>query len=159
MKFAHIFGPALATLVVGLCAPASASPSHSLAVTAAWSRPAPAGLQTGVVYMIIVNPTSTPDRLVDASTPVATRMELHRSTMVRGLMSMASVQGGLPIPAGGRIEIAPNGYHFMLLGLTRGLAVGSSFPATLHFAHAGRIRVEVEVLAAAPEMAAMPGMR
>ncbi|MHB8283386.1 MAG: copper chaperone PCu(A)C [Caulobacteraceae bacterium] len=158
MKIAQIAGGVLAvSLAVGL-APASARPTHGLSVTAAWSRPVPAGLQTGVVYMTIANPSPTPDQLIDASTPVAAKMDLHHTTVVRGRMSMDPVPGGLAIPARGRVDITPNGYHFMLIGLTQGLSVGTSFPVALRFAHAGVVKVNVKVLAAAPDMA-MPGMR
>jgi len=159
MKIAQIAGGVLVvSLTAGLAAPTLARPAHGLSVTDAWSRPVPAGLQTGVVYMTIANAAPTADKLIDASTPVAAKMDLHRSTMTRGRMSMAPVLGGLPIPAGGRVEIAPNGYHFMLIGLTQGLNVGAAFPVTLRFANAGVVKVKVKVLAAPPEMA-MPGMQ
>jgi copper(I)-binding protein len=160
MQIAQIAGGVLAvSLTTGLAAPTLARPAHGLAVANAWTRPVPAGLQTGVVYMTIANPSPTPDKLIDASTPVAAKMDLHRSTMVRGRMSMDPVPGGLAIPANGQVEIAPNGYHYMLIGLTQGLTVGASFPVTLRFAHAGVVRVKVQVRAAPPEPMNMPGMR
>jgi copper(I)-binding protein len=36
--------------------------------------------------------------------------------------------------------------HLMLMGLTRKLEAGSTFPLTLSFQHAGEITVEVQVL-------------
>jgi copper(I)-binding protein len=143
---------------VGTSQAAVSARAHSLIVTGAWSRPVPAGLATGVVYMTLSNRAPFPDRLIDASTPVAAKMDLHRSTMVRGRMSMDPVPGGLAIPAGGRVEITPNGYHFMLIGLTQGLKAGAAFPVTLRFAHAGHVKVTVKVLASPPAMAPMASM-
>jgi copper(I)-binding protein len=143
----------------GRAAPAHAHASApGVVVSSAWSRPAPAGLQTGVVYMTLTNTTSEPDRLIDASSPVATKMELHRSSMVGGMMTMTPVPGGLSIPAHGRADIAPNGYHFMLIGLHKGLQLGATFPITLRFAHAGVVTAKVKVLAGPPGMAGMAGM-
>jgi copper(I)-binding protein len=166
MKIAVVASQALVlSLSLGMSAagragPAHArAPTHSVVVSDAWSRPAPAGLQTGVVYMTLTNPTSEPDRLIDASSPVATTMDLHRSSMVGGMMTMTPVPGGLTIPAHGRVDIAPNGYHFMLIGLRRGLEVGATFPVALRFAHAGVVTAKVKVLAGPPAMAGMAGMR
>jgi len=65
--------------------------------------------------------------------------------MTHGMMSMAAVPGGVEVPAGGVLKIAPGVYHFMLEGLKGGLQAGARFPATLTFAHAGRLRIEVQV--------------
>jgi copper(I)-binding protein len=165
MKITIIASQALVlSLALGMTSAARAAPAHAhtpahgVVVSDAWSRPAPAGMQTGVVYMTLTNPTSVPDRLIDASSPVAAKMDLHRSSMAGGMMTMAPVPGGLAIPAHGRVDIAPNGYHFMLMGLVKGLDVGASFPVTLRFARAGLVMAKVKVLARPPGMAGMSGM-
>jgi copper(I)-binding protein len=138
-------------IVLAAVAPLVASPTFAaegaIRVTGAWSRPVPAGLPTGAVYMTVANLGHAPDRLMGAQTPAAARMTLHRSTLSHGMMSMAPVPGGAEIPPGGVLKIEPGGYHFMLEGLKRGLQPGARFPATLTFAHAGRLRIEVQVQA------------
>ncbi len=61
------------------------------------------------------------------------------------------IKDGLIVPAGGTAKLEPHGYHLMMMGLKGGLAAGSRFPATLRFAHAGAVRVSVEVRATPPQ--------
>jgi copper(I)-binding protein len=144
MRFA-LFSLTVAAGALGAIPSAAAPVAAGIQATGAWSRPVPAGLPTGAVYLTLTNLGSKPDRLMDAETPVAARMTLHLSTMVHGMMSMAPVPGGLEIAPGGVVKIAPGGYHFMLEGLKGGLQAGARFPAILTFAHAGRVRIEVQV--------------
>ena len=47
---------------------------------------------------------------------------------------MRPVAGGLTIPAHGSVQLAPGGYHLMLIGPKRRFVVGNQVPATLRFA-------------------------
>jgi len=134
-----------ATVAAAALSSATLAAEAAIRVTGAWSRPVPAGLPTGAVYLTVSNVGHDADRLIGAETPVAAHMTLHRSTMVNGMMSMAAVPGGAEIAPGGVLKIEPGGYHFMLEGLKGGLKPGAQFPATLIFAHAGRVRIEVQV--------------
>jgi copper(I)-binding protein len=145
--FAAPLAPTLATVALCAASPTAFAADAAIRVTGAWSRPVPAGLPTGVVYLTVANLGDRPDRLVGAETPVAARTTLHRSTMAHGVMSMAAVPGGAEIPPKGALKLEPGGYHFMLEGLKGGLKLGARFPATLTFAHAGRVRIEVQVQA------------
>ena len=138
-------GAALAAGLLSLCAPQARAQPSPIQVVHAWSRPIPAGLPTGVIYLTVDNRGGAPDRLTGASTPIAQRMTLHRTTMKAGIMSMQAIPTGLEIPARGEVRLEPAGYHFMLVGLKRGLAAGAHFPATLTFAHAPPQTVEVTV--------------
>lgn len=153
MKIAPL--TALAVSILASAAAAAPAPPHAIVATDAWSRPAPNGLPTGVIYVTLVNRGERPDRLLGASTPLAARVSLHRSSEQGGVMSMTPIPGGLDIPAGATVKIAPGGYHLMLEGLKRGLQAGAHFPATLRFAHAGAERVEVQVRSGPPAMAGM----
>jgi copper(I)-binding protein len=146
MRFA-LFPVAVAALALCTVTPAALAADAAIHVTGAWSRPVPAGLPTGAVYLTVSNTGHDADRLIGAETPIAAHMTLHRSTMANGMMSMAPVPGGAEVPAGGVLKIEPGGYHFMLEGLKGSLQPGARFPATLTFAHAGQIRIEVQVRA------------
>jgi len=146
MRF-PLFAVTVAAVALCTAAPAAFAAQSSIQVTGAWSRPVPAGLPTGVVYLTVANLGHDPDRLIGAETPVAAHMTLHRTTMANGMMSMAAVPGGAEIPPGGVLKIEPGGYHLMLEGLKGGLKAGAHFPATLTFAHAGQVRIEVQVQA------------
>jgi len=146
MRF-PLFALTVAAVALSAASPTAFAAEAAIHVTGAWSRPVPAGLPTAAVYLTVANTGHDADRLVGAETPVAAHMTLHRSTMANGMMSMAPVPGGAEIPAGGVLKIAPGGYHFMLEGLKGALQPGARFPATLTFAHAGRLRIEVQVRA------------
>jgi hypothetical protein len=55
--------------------------------------------------------------------------------------------GAIGIPAGAVVALVPSGYHVMLVGLHQPLVAGGNFPLTLSFAKAGKIEVEVSVIA------------
>lgn len=153
-----ILSVSLLAALAGLTTQASArapNPAHAAAtaitVSGAWSRPEPAGLSTGVIYLTVANHGRVADTLVGASSPMAAMVGLHRSAMAGGMATMTTVKDGLAVPAGGAARLEPNGYHLMMMGLKGGLAAGSSFPATLRFAHAGEVRVTVQVRATPPQ--------
>ena len=139
--------------------PALAAP---VMVDHVWSRAAMAG-RVGVVYLTITA-TGTADTLLGASSPVAPKVELHESYEENGVMKMRPV-ASLPIPPGKPVKLAPGGYHIMLVGLTKPLTEGQSFPVTLHFAKAGEVTVNAMVEKAGaggmdmPAGHAMPGMK
>ena len=132
--------------------PGAASP---IAASAVWSRPATAGLPTGVAYLTLTDHAAAADRLVGASSPKAGRVSLHHSVMKDGVMSMQAVPDGLELPPGHPVVLAPGGYHLMLEGLKGGLKVGETYPLTLRFAHAKPITVRVEVRSGLDPMAGM----
>lgn len=101
---------------------------------------------SGAVFLMMHNNTATDDRLIAARADVAERVELHtHKEDANGVMQMLHVEEGFAIPAGEMHELARGGDHVMLLGLTRELADGDSFPVTLVFEQAGEITVEAVV--------------
>jgi periplasmic copper chaperone A len=129
---------------------------QSLVVTGAWTRPAAAGMNAAG-YMTITNKGREADQLVGAASATAGSTTLHQSKMVNGVMTMRPVPS-LPIAPGAAIALAPGSFHLMLEGLKRPLTVGAKVPVTLSFAHAGPVRVELEVRDAPPS-AQMAGMK
>jgi copper(I)-binding protein len=63
-----------------------------------------------------------------------------------GAMQMRPVSS-IEIPAGGKVELKPGGYHVMLLELAAPLQTGQKVPITLTFDQAGTKNVEAEVRA------------
>ncbi|RUZ41237.1 copper chaperone PCu(A)C, partial [Mesorhizobium sp. M7A.F.Ca.US.003.02.1.1] len=84
-----------------------------------WSRATPAGAKVAGGYFTITNKGSAPDRLVSISSDVSEKAELHEMGVKDGVMTMRPVAGGLEIPAGGKVTLAPGGYHLMFMGLKR----------------------------------------
>ena len=133
----------------------AAAAAGQIRATDAWSRPAAAGLPTGVAYLVLTNDGSAPDRLVGASSPKAAEIGLHRSAMSHGVMNMAPVVDGLTLPPGRAVSLAPNGYHLMLVGLKGGLTPKATYPLTLRFAHAKPVTIRVQVRLGPNPMAVM----
>jgi hypothetical protein len=102
------------------------------------------GLSVGAVYLSISNRGPAPDRLLAAESPIAAKIEFHKSTRVAGVMQMRAVSF-VDCPAGATVKIEPGGLHIMLLGLKEPLVAGSSFPLTLVFRGAGRIALQVSI--------------
>lgn len=112
--------------------------------------------KSGAVFLMIDNTGPEDDRLIAARADVAARIELHtHKDMGDGVMKMMEVEEGFPIPAGGSHALARGGDHVMLMGLTRDLADGDTFPLTLVFEKSGEVVIDVLVDNARKPEAAM----
>jgi copper(I)-binding protein len=92
-------------------------------------------------YLTIRNNGTDNDWLVAATGDLARKTELHSMTMDNGVMRMRQVEGGIPVPAGGTVTLAPGGYHIMLIGLKAPLHAGQAYDVTLDFRHAGPMTI------------------
>lgn len=131
---------------------ASASATHFMAgeimIDRPWSPATPRGARTAAAYMTIMNHGTSPEVLLGGSSPVAERLELHQRSVANGVISMRALPDGLVIPAGGTVTLGPQAsHHVMLSGLKGPLVEGTRVPATLNFAKAGTVHVELEVAA------------
>jgi copper(I)-binding protein len=145
-----LFARALAFAVlalVALPAPAQDYTAGSLKIERPYARPTPPGARTGAVYFAVQNTGATADRLVKVASSAAQSVELHSMTMEGNLMKMRPLKA-LDVPAGERVTFGANGYHVMLVGLARPLAVGDQVPLTLDFEKAGAVHVFAAVEAA-----------
>ena len=127
-----------------LVAAARADHAHTspIMIMQPWARATPPGAQTAAAYLTIMNHGTEPDVLVGASSPQADRVEFHVTTMDNGVMKMRPATSGVTVPAGGTVELKPDGgYHVMLGGLKAPLRSGTMLPVTLRFAKAGSIEV------------------
>lgn len=139
----------LATATVALLAtvPLAAQDARlgTLSITHSWTRQTAPGQSVGGGFMTIANRGKAADRLVAASSPASTRVELHTMSMEGGVMRMRQVTGGLDVPAGGKLELKPGAYHLMLIGLKKPLVRGTTVPVTLQFQRAGKVTVQLRV--------------
>jgi copper(I)-binding protein len=113
-----------------------------------WTRAVGDRAPTAAGYMVIRNAGATPDRLIAAETPRASRVELHEMSVTDGIMRMRPITGGIALPPGAEARLAPGGLHLMLIGPQGGFAQGARVPVTLVFERAGRVAVELAVEAA-----------
>ncbi|MFZ9667579.1 MAG: copper chaperone PCu(A)C [Steroidobacteraceae bacterium] len=129
-------------LIASLAQSFAASP---ITIERPWARASAPGQTVGGGFMTILHQGATEDRLVSATTPIARDVQIHTMNMDGGVMRMRPIEGGLAIPAGGRVVLQPGGLHLMFMELSAPLVAGSSFPVTLRFANAGDIKVEFNV--------------
>ncbi len=137
-------------LVAALAAPVAARDTRkgTLRIIAPWSRATAPRAEVGAGYLTIRNTGRTADRLLSATSPRAARVEIHTMSLDGGVMRMRPLPDGLEIPAAGEAQLAPGGHHLMLLGLKAPLKAGERVPATLRFARAGTVKVNLLVGAA-----------
>lgn len=123
-----------------------------LQVEGAWSRRAAmmkgdsggGGSGNGAVYALLVNSGNAPDALVGVTSDASATAEIHETYRHMNMMMMRPVKK-IDVPAGGKVELKPGGYHVMLLNLKRDLKAGDSIEVTLQFEKAGKIPVMAAV--------------
>lgn len=115
-----------------------------LTVADPWSRATPPMANVAAGYLTIRNAGRQAERLVRASSPAASRVEIHWMEMEDDVMTMREMEEGIEIPAGGAVELAPGGYHLMLVGLAAPLTQGEHVPLTLNF-EGGSVDVVLDV--------------
>jgi len=133
---------AAAALVAVLAVPSAFA--DGLTVTNAWSRSTPPVAKVGVVYFTLNNDTKKSDRLLKLSTPVAEKVEVHRTEVLDGIARMREV-AVLHVDAGQVLEFKPGGMHVMLMGLRKPLVAGTTYELELLFEVAGPRKVKVIV--------------
>lgn len=112
-----------------------------------WARATPPTAPTGGGYLSIKNTGTTPDRLVSVSSPAAGTVQVHEMKMEGNVMRMRELEHGLEIKPGETVTLAPGGMHLMMMGLKEPLKQGEKVPLTLVFEKAGKIDVELAVVA------------
>ena len=135
---------ALATICAGYAA-AQQVKVGDLILDHAWTRATPGGAKVGGGYLTIENKGATSDKLIGGSSAIAGRVEVHEMVMNNGIMKMRPLTGGLTIPPGKSVTLAPGGYHVMLMELKSPLKSGDKVPVTLTFEKAGEAKVTFDV--------------
>jgi copper(I)-binding protein len=100
---------------------------------------------SGAVFFEIENHQDGDDRLINAASNVADKVELHTHKEEGGVMKMLHVPEGFPIPAGGMHALARGGDHVMLMGLKTELKNGNTVDLILTFEKAGEVKVEATI--------------
>ena len=108
-----------------------------------WARATAPRQTVGGVYVTLTSPVD--DRLLAASSPVAGHAEVHEMTMEGNVMRMRELAGGLKLPAGQAVALAPGGLHVMLVDLKQPLVAGQVIPVQLRFERAAPIDMQVRV--------------
>jgi copper(I)-binding protein len=145
------FGAAFAFSCVLILA--SCGGSDPITVSDAWARSSPSGVTMGAAYFDITSVDDDSLVAVSVSSDVAARAEIHEVVKAMDMgddemhddaMSMQEMDA-LELPAGTLVQLAPGGYHIMMIDLAKPLVVGETFDLTLDFDQAPDLTVTVEV--------------
>lgn len=94
-----------------------------------WTPEAPPGrMMAG--FMTLTNDSDEPIMLVDATSPLFERVEIHTMIMDDGVMRMRRLEH-LTIEPGQSVSLEPGGKHLMLMGPGERLSSGDRIPVTL----------------------------
>ena len=108
--------------------------------------PRPATAPTTVFYFTLRNVGTAPDTLLGIATDAAERATLHDIVREGGVMRMAPLIGGIPVPAGATVRLEPGARHGMLEGLARLPDPGGTVTVRFRFARAGELSVPARVI-------------
>jgi copper(I)-binding protein len=135
----------LASLTAALVLAASAAHAQ-VTVDKPWVRTTVPQQTTTGAFMTITSVHG--GKLVSASSPIATSVEVHEMKMDGDVMKMRPVDA-LALPAGKPVELKAGAYHMMLMGLKKPVKFGDVVPITLVVEDAAGKRESVEVKATA----------
>jgi copper(I)-binding protein len=109
----------------------------------AWANP---GIKGGnsAIFFEISNPTEIDDSLLEVKSSIASAVEIHKTSMVDGVMKMER-QFSLPVPREEKVIFKPGDLHVMLIGLNEDLKVGDTFNITLTFEQHDDVSLDVLV--------------
>ena len=139
---------ALCTLLLATLVPAppvAAAEATELHLSDAWARPMPPGARVGGGYVAIHNAGERTRRLLGASSPRASSMEIHTMVEVDGVMRMRRLADGIEIPAGAQIALKPGAEHLMFFNPDPAFAEGEQIEVTLSFDGGETIEMQFEV--------------
>lgn len=126
----------------------------NVTVSDAWARATMPGQKVSGAYMKIESDADA--KLVAASSPAISRVEVHEMKMDGDVMRMREVKS-IDLPKGKAVSLEPGGYHIMLMNLKKPIAAGETIPLTLTIESGGKKQtVEVKAEARMPGAGTMP---
>jgi copper(I)-binding protein len=132
-------GYSLLALVL-VAAPLFAADGPSVQASHVWVRPAPPGVTVLAGYFTLENLTDAPLKLTGATSPEFAAVEMHQSTVKDGVESMQAVDS-VTLPAHGKVEFVPGGYHLMLMQPKKDLGIGSMVTLMLTFSDGSELAI------------------
>lgn len=134
----------LNTCLATLLSLTSVSAMAEIITSDAYVRAVPTGFENTAIFVKITNRNNSDVYLTKAASSVADNVELHNHVNNDGAMMMRPVD---QIKIGGTqtVELAPGGYHIMLIDLKRDLEVGENIGVDLSFSDGTKVEFEAPV--------------
>jgi len=99
---------------------------------------------SAAVYFTLAN-SGGRDRLLSVDAEGVGKASLHETSMDGDIMRMRAIDGGIEVPARGRVRLSANGRHVMIQDLATPLAVGSTVRLKLRFERQGLVEIAAPV--------------
>lgn len=154
MRF-HPFAPAIAALAAPFALVSCADPAP-LYVDQAWVKLNANPAAPSAAYFTI-HGGAEPVKLLQVTTEGAVRVEMHKSAMKDGMMSMQSVQS-VDVPAETEVKFAPGGLHVMLFDVNPAVVDYGKMTFTMVFSNGDRLIVDAPIQKAGGGAATAGGM-
>jgi uncharacterized protein YcnI/copper(I)-binding protein len=122
-----------------------AAKAGDLNISGGYVRAMLPGQPVGGGYLTIHNGGTAAERLVTVTSPAAGKVEMHEMKMDNNVMQMREVKGGIAIPPGATVTLAPSGLHLMFKQVKTPFKQGGTVPVTLTFEKAGAIDLVLPV--------------
>lgn len=130
----------LAGMLLAACSPPDVD--STLEFQEAWVRATPPGAMMTASFGRLINRTDASLEITAYTSPDYGDVSLHRTVIENGVSRMREAPE-LSIPPGGEIELAPGGYHLMLMLPTQ--ASGQHERVVLYIEEAGGRRFSFEI--------------
>lgn len=138
------------TLLAALVLAALGAPAFaSVNIKDPWVRATASYQKSSVVFMQLTS--SNDARLVKADSPLARKVEIHQMVKKNAMMKMQTVPS-IALPAGKTVELKPDGYMVMLMGLKQQIKEGDSIPVSIVIEGKNKKRETVRLNATAMTM-------
>ncbi len=130
-----------AIITIAGVAPARDFSAGQVEINQPWARPTPPSAPVAGGYMKLHNLATEADRLIEVTSPIAERAEIHRSIVENGIVSMRPVER-LVVEPKSTVDFEMEKLHVMFIKPYRQLKSGENFPVKLVFERAGSVDVE-----------------
>ncbi|WP_136616212.1 MULTISPECIES: copper chaperone PCu(A)C [Mesorhizobium] len=128
-----------------LCVGSAGAEPNQIVVEKAWARATPKMAVTGGAYLTVTNRGPGEDRLLNVTSPVAEKIQVHAMAIDNGVAKMTQLSA-VDLHPGIPVVFKTGSIHMMLLGLKHQLKEGETVSLTLTFEKADAIEVDARVL-------------
>lgn len=85
------------------------------------------------------------ERLIDVSSPVVIRAEMHESMKDGAMATMKPITGGVAVPAHSTVQFEEGGRHVMLFSVNSGITPGKTMALVFTFASGNKFQIQAKV--------------
>ena len=102
------------------------------------------GTTISSAYMTLINNSENKVTLVEVTSKISPRIELHQHTMQDGMMRMRQLPA-IEIDANSHVTLQPHGLHLMIFDLPELLLPNTLVDITLHFSNDIQLTIQLPV--------------